>query len=116
MEKVNLFLYKGQTYQRNFVISNFTMPITQIYLTVKKKADDKNVVFQKKIGSGITLMDYTDGIYTYLFEIESNDTEYLKTDYKYGYDITLKSDDFKMPIAIGELVINPVYTRKCDET
>lgn len=114
MEKVNLSLYKGQTYQRNFIISDFDLPITQIYFTVKENIEDKNIVLQKKIGSGITLMDYTGGVYTYLLELDSNDTEELKSA-KYGYDITLKSNDIKVPIIMGEFIINSVYTRKRDE-
>lgn len=116
MEKVDLSLYKGQTYQRNFTISGLSLDITQLYFTVKESTDNKNIALQKKIGDGITLMDYTDGVYTYLLELNTNDTENLKADFDYGYDITLKSNDIKVPIVMGKFVISPVYTRKRDET
>lgn len=116
MEKVDLSLYKGQTYQRNFTISDLSLEITQLYFTVKESTDSKVVALQKKIGDGITLMDNTDGVYTYLLELNTDDTENLKSDFDYGYDITLKSNNVKIPIIMGKFVISPVYTRKRDET
>lgn len=116
MEKVDIDLYKGQTYQRNFVISGFSLDITQLYFTVKESTDSKVVSLQKKLGDGITLMDNSNGTYTYLLEINSDDTENLKSDFEYGYDITLKSGSIKEPIVMGKFIVNPVYTRKRDET
>lgn len=115
MEKVDLSLYKGQTYQRIFTVSGLDVDITQVFFTVKGSVDDKNFAFQKRIGDGITLMDYVDGVYTYVLEIMPDDTENLSKS-EYGYDITIKSNDIKFPpIIMGKLLIEPVYTRKRDE-
>lgn len=120
MEKVNLEIYKGQTYQRNFIISNLDYEIHQIYFTVKEQPDYKIVAMQKKLNDGITLMDVDEetGARTYLLTIDSNDTENLKTNYKYGYDITIRAGEnsfIKEPLVTGSFKVLPVYTTKKEE-
>lgn len=115
MEKVNMSLYKGQTYQRNLTITDPPYEITQIYFTVKDNITSKNVTLQKKLGDGIELMDIEDNVYTYLITIDSSDTNELKSG-TYGYDITVKSNDIKEPIIMGDFVIEDVYTGKKEET
>lgn len=116
MEKLNISVYRGETYQRNITISNFTLPITNLYFTVKKTDSDKNVALQKTVGNGLTLMDYDEdtNTYTYLLELDTDDTENLKIG-DYGYDITITAEDYKKPIVMGTFSIEAVYTTKKDE-
>ena len=120
MEKLNLKIYKGQTYQRNFIISDFDYDINQIYFTVKEQPDNKYVALQKKLNDGIQLMDIDEktGAKIYLLSIEPDDTENLKTTYNYGYDITIRAGNnnfIKEPIIMGSFCIEPVYTTKKEE-
>lgn len=120
MEKVNIELYRGQTYQRNIVISNFKGTITKMYFTVKEDTDSKTVVLQKKINDGIKLMDVDkEGNLIYLLNLLPKDTENLKTDFNYGYDITVIADGdnyIKEPIVMGNFRVLPVYTTRREET
>lgn len=116
MIKLNILVYRGETYQRNITISNFTRTITNLYFTVKKTDSDETVALQKTIGNGLTLMDYNEetNTYTYLLELCTDDTENLKTG-DYGYDITITAEDYKKPIVMGRFRIEAVYTTKKDE-
>ena len=82
----------------------------QIYFTVKENARVSTYLFQKKIGSGITLGD--DGYYHVL--INPSDTNSL--DYRsYGYDIEFKNSNITKTLMTGEITLTDEYTFASNE-
>ena len=118
MKKINIEFPKEHTYQRNIIISNCDLDITQIYFTVKEKPNSKYIAIQKKIGAGIELMDIDSNNKTYQLTITPDDTEKLKTDYNYGYDITIRGGQnnfYKDTLVIGSFKLLSIYTTKKEE-
>ena len=82
-----------------------------LYFTVKKSANSKNVSFQKTLGKGINLEN--DGYY--YVTIDSNDTANLNYG-TYGYDIELKTlSGIVKTLIIGSITITEEYTFEGDE-
>lgn len=113
----------GDTYVRNFAILKYTSDIDEVYFSVKKSDDDKKVILQKILDNGITLMDdvLEDGVRkrTYQLWIDADDTEDMKVDVEYPFDIeivTEKEDtDIKQTIIKGTVTLSAATTRKWNE-
>lgn len=107
MENVILEFYKGDTYTRDLTISGFYMPISKMFFTVKEKISDKNIVLQKTLKNGISVVDEADESVTYNLLINATDTDKMKTDYDYVFDIEIHSpgvkEDIKKTIITGTL-------------
>lgn len=118
--------YIGDTYTRDFIIGGYTDTIDDVFFTVKKADDDKNYLLQKTLGNGITLTDiqYEDDgetikSRTYNLLIDADDTEGLKAEIEYPFDIEIvtekTNDDLKLTIIKGVLVLDSATTRKWNE-
>ena len=113
----------GDTYVRNFAILKYTSDIDEVYFSVKKSDDDKKVILQKTLDNGITLMDdvLEGGVRkrTYQLWIDADDTEDMKVDVEYPFDIeivTEKEDtDIKQTIIKGTVTLSAATTRKWNE-
>lgn len=101
MEKINFSFVKGDTYSRGFTIEGFEQPITQVYFTVKEKTTDKNFVIQKLLNRGIE--KDIDVPNRYVLTIEADDTNKLKTNYNYVFDIQIVTESIKRTIIGGYL-------------
>lgn len=101
MEKINFKFIKGDTFIQGFTISNFDLEIEQIYFTVKEKTTDKNYVLQKRLNEGILKDPDTENRYT--LNIDADDTNNLKTNFNYVYDIEIVSNSYKKTIIGGYL-------------
>lgn len=101
MEKINFSFVKGDTYSRGFTIEGFEQPITQVYFTVKEKTTDKNFVIQKLLNRGIEKDIDTPN--RYVLTIEADDTNKLKTNYNYVFDIQIVTESIKRTIIGGYL-------------
>jgi hypothetical protein len=126
MEDLTIEFYIGDTYTRDFTISGYTESIDNIYMTIKKNDRDKKFLIQKKLNDGIELTDVEyeeDGTTiksrTYNLLINANETETLKADIEYPFDIeiiTEKDDnDVKSTIVKGNVVLKSATTRVWDE-
>ena len=51
--------YRGDTYQRDFTVTGWSLPISKVFFTVKEDIEKKNHVLQKTLGNGIELVDIT---------------------------------------------------------
>lgn len=123
MIETNFEFFIGNTYERNITISNYDDDIDEMYFSVKKSDSDKRVVLQKTLDNGITLMsDETidDVRYrTYQLMIDSDDTEGMKTETEYPFDIKIVTDkegtEIKETIVKGYVTLNPATTRVWNE-
>ena len=84
--------YRGRTYQRDFTISEWSLPISKVYFTVKENTEFKKPILQKTLGDGITLVDDENGIKTFSLLIDATDTDHMKTEFDYTFDIAIHSE------------------------
>lgn len=118
MTDVKFEFYRGDTYSRDFIIRGYSSPIDKIFLTVKENANDKKYVLQKKLGNGITLVDEEENAKTYNILINASDTDGLKTDYNYPFDIEIQTNSdpvIKRTIVTGTLRLTTDITRPINE-
>lgn len=97
MLRENISYVKGDTYSRGFTIEGYELPITQIYFTVKERSSDKEYVLQKTLNNGIEADTST----RYVLTIEADDTNDLKTNYQYVFDIQIVMGTTKKTIIGG---------------
>jgi hypothetical protein len=112
--------YRGDTYTRDFTLTGWGLPISKVYFTVKEKVEDKNAVLQKKLGEGITLVEETEEGKTFNLTICCTDTDDLKAEYDYIFDIEIQSigengDVIKKTIITGTMNLIASSTRTCNE-
>lgn len=87
-----------------------TIAFTEIYFTVKRNYHEQEPIFQKKLTTGEI---ETDGLGTFWFSIDSQDTDGLSFG-KYVFDIELVADGLKQT-STGDLVLTYEATYKSNE-
>lgn len=97
--------YRGDTYQRDFTVTGWSFPVSNVFFTVKENEEFKNAALQKTLGNGIALVSDEDGIQTYNLLISSTDTDRMKTDYDYIFDIEIHSEG-----VMGEILKKTIIT------
>lgn len=126
MEDVIFEFYIGDTYTRDFTLAGYTDDIDEVYFTVKKNDGDKNPILQKYLDNGITLTDVQyedDGTTiksrTWNILIGADDTEDMKPDVEYPFDIEIitpkDEDEIKKTIIKGIVLLKTATTRKWNE-
>lgn len=111
---------KGDTYSRDFTITDYESEISKVFFTVKSKSSDKRYVLQKTLNDGITLVSDEEGVKTYNILINATDTDDMKVDYEYFFDIEIVSpgannDEIKQTPIIGTLILTEVATQTINE-
>ena len=101
---------RGDTKSFRFQRKSNGQPITEIaekiYFTVKKSSSRQEVLFQKTIDD----MDFDEN-YFYHFTIYPEDTNNLKYDDNYKYDIEVKiGDNYVKTIALGQFELKEEVT------
>lgn len=104
MEKVNFQFVKGDTYSRGFTIDGISQNIKEIYFTVKEKTSDKKYVMQKKLTHGIELDPLISN--RYVLTISADDTNDMKANYNYVFDIEIITESIKKTIIGGNLILD----------
>ena len=112
--------FRGDTYSRDFTLTGWSLSIDKVYFTVKEKVTDKNAVLQKTLNNGITLVEETEEGQTFNLNICCTDTDEMKTDFEYVFDIEIHSilEDgtvIKRTIITGTLNLLASSTRTCNE-
>lgn len=97
--KAKFNFVRGNTYTRDIEIKNYSK-INNIYFTVKEKEQDKNEILKKRLYDGISLVDETENSKTYNLLIDSSDTDNLKTDYDYYFDVKVITNTTSKPIKL----------------
>jgi hypothetical protein len=107
---------RGDTYAINVSIKNCIEELTEIYFTVKQNYDDKNVVMQKTLSGGaITELHGTETKARYNILIHATDTDKMKVDTEYLYDLELVADTLKKTILKGTITLEADVTRTENE-
>ena len=112
--------FRGDTYTRDFSVSGWSLDVSKVYFTVKEKEENKIPVLQKTLNNGITLVAEENGKRTYNLLICCNDTEKMKANKDYYFDIEIHSpgangDVIKQTIITGILRLEASSTRACNE-
>lgn len=112
--------YRGDTYSRDFTLIGWSHFIDKVYFTVKEKVEDKKAVLQKTLNKGITFVNDEEGQKTYNIMICCTDTDNMKVDYDYSFDVEIHSlgvdgDVIKRTIITGTLRLKASSTRTCNE-
>lgn len=110
----NISYVRGNSYALTMTITGLhDLEITKMYLTVKDSYIDEEPAFQLSLGNGITKVENEDYKYNILFN--PDDTEELKVDYPYYYDIKIVVGSLKKTIVEGSFTLDPNYTRATNE-
>lgn len=120
MDNVKFEFYKGRTYTRDFTIVGYDDKIDEVYFTTCENPSNKIPCIRKTLNNGITIVDTginEDGevFTTYNLLIEATDTDHLKADYEYGFDIAIISGNKKFQVITGTLLLDSAYTKTCNE-
>lgn len=106
---------RDDSYERGFQLKRNGEPDTtvfdEIYLTVKKRAFERNAMIQKRLTDGGIVSD-GDGHYTVFFRPE--DTDGLDFG-EYVYDIEVRKDDFCRTLCVGKFIMGSEVTHRCNE-
>ena len=112
--------YKGRTYSQDFTIKGYEDKVDNMFFTVCENVNNKTYSIQKTLSNGgITVVEegtdengenYT----TYNLTIEATDTDHMKADFDYGFDIAIKSGKKKIQVMTGTLRLNGVYSKTCN--
>ena len=97
--KAKFNFVRGNTYTRDIEIKNYKK-INNVIFSVKEKEQDKNVIFSKKLYDGINLMEVKEDSRLYNLTIDSDDTDNLKTDYDYYFDVKIITNTTTKPIKL----------------
>lgn len=119
MTNILFEFYRGDTYTRDFIVKGWSLPVSNAYFTVKENVNNKNACLQKKLNKGITLVEETEENKTFNLNICCTDTDCLKVDTDYIFDIeihsTVEGKIIKKTIATGTLRLKASATRTCNE-
>lgn len=106
---------RGDTFQFRFQVQDKNGEVLdldkgiEIYFTVKKNRNSKDVLIQKRLNHGIVLHD---GFY--YVRIEADDTNSLGYG-MYNYDIQFKQGDVVKTLTLGTISLTDEITHKGDE-
>ena len=92
MTDVLFEFYRGDTYTRDFILKGWSFPVSNVYFTVKENVENKKACLQKTLNNGIVVADETEEGMVFNLRINSTDTDKLKADYDYVFDIEVHSD------------------------
>lgn len=117
--KAKFQFVRGDTYTRDIEIKEYSKPINNVYFTVKEKEKDKAIVFRKKLYDGISLVETKENSRVYNILIDSEDTDNLKTDYDYYFDVEIITNTTSKPIKLtvikGTMTLDTDITRVFNE-
>lgn len=101
MTNENFSMVRGDTFAFELVLSEVAdESITSIYFTAKKKATDKEFIFQKGLGDGVTKIEENH----YYVRVAPEDT-YDVVAGKYYYDLQLGIENDIYTLLLGNLRI-----------
>lgn len=120
MENILFEFYRGDTYQRDFTLAGWSLPVSKAYFTVKEDTEKKKAVLQKTLNNGITLVSDENGVKTFNLTICCTDTDLMKTDVDYIFDIEIHSNGIngeviKKTIITGIVRLKASATKTCNE-
>lgn len=119
MEGIIFEFYRGDTYTRDFCISGYKSSIDNVYFTVKESEQNKFAVISKKLNEGITVVDKDEDSTTYNLLIKCTDTNDLKVNFPYVFDVEIITNtadgDIRKTIMKGTITLKANVTQPCNE-
>lgn len=119
VEGAKIEFYRGDTYSRDFSVKGWGRNIDNVYFTVKENVDDKRYVLQKILNDGITVMDQVEDTITFKLSFCCTDTDVMKADKEYTFDIEIHSNTedevIKKTIIKGTMKVKASATKTCNE-
>lgn len=120
IENAKFNFRKGDTYSRDFTISDYEFDIDKVFFSVKNNSSDKRVVLQKTLDNGITLVSDEEGVKTYNILIDATDTDNMKVGYDYFFDIEIYTtivggSAIKQTPIVGTLTLKEIATDTANE-
>ena len=120
VENILFEFYRGDTYTRDFTVTGWSFSVSKAFFTVKEDIEKKSYVLQKTLNNGITLVDESNGEKTFNLKICCSDTDHMKIDTDYTFDIEIHSEGvngemLKKTIITGIVRLKGSATRPCNE-
>ena len=105
-QKMDISMIRGDTFSFNVRFDNAVDSITAVYFTVRKKATDEEILFQKSLTDGVTAITANE---VYNVRIAPEDTEELKAG-SYDYDLEVQFGEDTYTPLIGKLKVEQDVT------
>lgn len=116
LKRENFSFIRGDSFSRNVTIKNCLDEITEIYFTVKETFDDKIATIQKTLSTGgIVFLEETEDEKKYNVLINATDTDGMKVDTEYVYDMQIVSGTTKTTVLKGTITLEADVTRTINE-
>lgn len=109
----NIRHVKGDTFSCAVEINGLGQDLDSIYFTCRDTLNDNsNVLFQKSLGNGITLVEYNEhkDIRKYAVRVAPADTQSIQAG-SYFYDLQVSVNNDVFTIMKGNFIIEPDSTR-----
>lgn len=101
----NIKNVRGDTYSIGFKTEGINKELDNVYFTCRDNlTDESEVLFQKKLNDGITLVDEDEGIYSYNVRVAPEDTRNIQPG-TYYYDLQININDDIFTIMKGKFII-----------
>lgn len=115
-KRENFAFVRGDTWSQNVTIRNNLDEITEIYFTVKETYNDKIAVIQKTLTTGgIVYLEDTEDGQKYNVLINATDTDKMKVDTEYVYDMQIVSGTTKITVLKGTITLEADVTKTINE-
>lgn len=101
----NIKNVRGDTYSIGFKTEGIDQELDNVYFTCRDNlTDESNVLFQKSLGNGITLVDQEENIYSYNVRVAPEDTRDIQSG-TYYYDLQININDDIFTVMRGKFII-----------
>lgn len=96
---------RGDTYSIGFKAEGLDQELDNVYFTCRDNlTDESNVLFQKKLEDGITLVEQQEDIYSYNVRVAPEDTRDIQSGIYY-YDLQININEDIFTIMRGKFII-----------
>lgn len=96
---------RGDTYSIGFKVEGLNQELNSVYFTCRDNlTDESNVLFQKKLEDGITLIEQQEDIYSYNVRVAPEDTRNIQSGIYY-YDLQININEDIFTIMRGKFII-----------
>lgn len=110
----NIRNVKGDTYSSGLTIEGLGQDLDSVYFTCRDSLNDNsNILFEKSLGNGITLVEYDEETDTrkYAIRVAPEDTQNIQAG-SYFYDLQVMVNDDVFTIMKGKFIIEPDVSRE----
>lgn len=96
---------RGDTFSIGLKIEDFEQALDNVYFTCRDSlSDDSNLLFQKSLGEGITLVEEHGHTYSYAVRVAPSDTRNIASG-TYYYDMQININEDIFTVMKGKFII-----------